>query len=191
LAPGGAFAPLRILMAGAGGALGWCLPAFAAQRAATHRSAAIVAGLPDALELLVICADAGLALGDGIDRIIKQLERTRPELAEELTSTAADLKVLPSQDLALARLAARVDAPIVQSVVTTLSQTMRYGTPFAKAIRVMATEMRNDSLVRLEERANSMPALLTISMVVFTLPTVLLIVCGPAALHLWDVLFPK
>jgi tight adherence protein C len=80
----------------------------------------------------------------------------------------------------------RVDAPIVQSVVTTLVQTLRYGTPFAQAIRNMAAQMRNDALVRLEERANALPALLTIPMILFLLPTIILIVGGPAALKLMD-----
>ena len=105
--------------------------------------------------------------------------------------TAADLKILPSQDQALAGLAARIDAPIVQSVAATLGQTMRYGTPFAKALRVMAAEIRSDSLIRLEERANSLPTFMTVPMILFILPTILLIVCGPAGLHLWDVLHTK
>jgi tight adherence protein C len=175
-----------VLLAGAGGVLGWMLPAYAARRAARRRAAVIVAGLPDALELLVICAEGGLALGDGIDRIVSEMARSQPELAYELSMIAADLKILPDQDEALSRLATRVDAPIVQSVVTTLVQTLRYGTPFAQAIRNMAAQMRNDALVRLEERANALPTLLTIPMILFLLPTILLIVGGPAALKLMD-----
>lgn len=180
------FLPVRTLLSGGAGALGWYLPAITARWAARRRGAVIVAGLPDALELLVICAEGGLALGDGIDRIVKELERSQPELAEELASTAADLKILPSQDQALTRLAARVDVPIVQSVVTTLVQTMRYGTPFAQAIRVMASEIRNDALIRLEKRANSLPTLMTIPMILLILPTILLIIGGPMALKVLD-----
>ena len=177
---------LRMALAGSAGALGWFLPVLAAQWAARRRAAVVVAGLPDALELLVICAEGGLALGDGIDRIGVELRRSPPGLAEELSMTAADLKILPSQDQALARLAARIDAPIVQSVVTTLSQTMRYGTPFAQAMRAVASEIRNDALTRLEERANKLPTLLTIPMILFILPTIFLIVGGPAALRVLD-----
>jgi len=100
--------------------------------------------------------------------------------------TAADLKIMPSQDEALSRLAARIDAPIVQSVVTTLSQTMRYGTPFAQAMRVVAGEIRNEALIRLEERANKLPTLMTIPMILFILPTIFLVVGGPAALKVID-----
>ena len=183
-----AFPFFPILLAGGLGTFGWSLPELLAQGAAKHRAAVIVEGLPDALELLVICAEGGLALGDGIDRIVKELDRSQPELAEELALTAADLKILPDQDEVLSRLAARIDAPIVQSVVTTLVQTMRYGTPFAQAIRVMAAEIRNDALLRLEERANGLPTLLTIPMILFILPTIILIVGGPAALKAMDML---
>ena len=178
--------PFRAALAGSFGLFGWFVPVLAARWATRRRAAVIVAGLPDALELLVICAEGGLALGDGIDRIVSELQRSQPELAEELALTAADLKILPSQDQALERLAARIDAPIVQSVVTTLSQTMRYGTPFAQAMRVAAAEIRNDALVRLEERANKLPALLTVPMILFILPTIFLVVGGPAALRLMD-----
>jgi tight adherence protein C len=174
------------LLAGVMGVLGWYLPVIASRGAARRRATIIVAGLPDALELLVICAEGGLSLGNGIDRVVKQLERTQPALADELALTAADLKILPDQDQALMRLAARVDAPIVQSVVTTLVQTMRYGTPFAQAIRSMAAEIRNDNLLQLEERANALPTIMTIPLVMFILPTIILIVGGPAALKLMD-----
>jgi tight adherence protein C len=176
-----------VVLAGVAGALGWYLPTLAMRWAAQHRSAILVDGLPDALELLVICAEGGLSLGDGITRIVKQLERTRPELAEELALTAADLKILPDQDQALTRLAERIDAPIVQAVVTALVQTMRYGTPFAEAVRTTAAEIRNDSLIHLEERANELPTILTLPMIFFILPTIMLIIAGPAALKMMDV----
>lgn len=184
----GALPLFPLLFAGAGGALGWYMPTVAIRWAAHRRSEVLVDGLPDALELLVICAEGGLSLADGIDRIVRQLGTSQPELAEELALTAADLKILPDQDLALTRLAERIDAPIVQSVVTALVQTMRYGTPFAQAVRTTAAEIRNDSLMRLEERANALPTLMTLPMVLFILPTIILIIGGPAALKIIDML---
>lgn len=175
-------------LAGGAGALGWYIPALAAHFAAKHRAEVVVAGLPDALELLVICAEGGLSLGDGIDRIVKQLERSQPELAAELALTAADLKILPDQDQALTRLADRIDAPMIQSVATALVQTMQYGTPLAQAVRTMAAEIRDDALVHLEERANALPTILTVPMILFILPTIILIIGGPAVLKLMDTL---
>ncbi|MDR3470275.1 MAG: type II secretion system F family protein [Devosia sp.] len=179
---------LRMLLAASAGFLGWFLPAITAAWAVARHRDAVVAGLPDALELLVICAEGGLALADGIDRIVEELRRAQPELAEELARTAADLKILPSQDQALAGLAARIDAPVVRSMVTSLSQTMRYGTPLAQAMRVVAADLRSESLLRMEERVNRLPALLTIPMILFILPTIMLIAGGPAALRIIDLL---
>jgi tight adherence protein C len=158
---------------------------------ANRRTAAVENGLADALELLVVSVEAGLALEDALDRIVVEMKRGQPILAEELAITSADLKILPSRDQALTNLAERVDVPSVRSVVSTLSQTMRYGTPLAQAMRVVAAELRNDMLLKLEERANKMPVLLTIPMIVFIMPSVFLIIGGPAFLHLMDIFFKK
>ncbi len=181
---------LRLLV-GAGFALaGWFVPSLLVRRIVKRRASAVVKGLPDALELLIICVEAGLSFEDGIDRIVVELQRAQPELAEELALTSAELKILPSRDQALANFAERVKAPSVKSVVTTLSQTIRYGTPLAQALRVVAAELRNESLVRLEERANQLPSLMTIPMMIFIMPTIFLIIGGPAVLRLLSYLHP-
>ncbi len=169
------------------GLMGWFAVAWLLQRRATKRLALVEIGLPDALELLVVCVEAGLSLEDSFDRVIAELGQSRPELAEELGLTSADLKILPNRDDAFAKFANRVDLPSVRSLVTTLSQTMRYGTPLAQALRVVALDLRNDSLVRLEERASELPALLTVPMMLFIMPTIFLIVGGPAALRVADI----
>jgi tight adherence protein C len=179
---------LPLLLAAAAGIVGWFAPLIVLRTAAKRRSKAVADGFPDALELLVVCVEAGLALEDGIDRIIGELQRSQPLLAAELALTAADLKILPSRDQALANLADRVDIPVVRSVVTTLSQTMRYGTPLAQAIRAVAAQMRGEALIALQERANRLPALMTVPMMLFIMPTIFLIVGGPAVLRLIDIL---
>lgn len=168
---------------------GWLLPTFIVEHLAGRHVEDVAAGLPDALELLVVCVGAGLALEDGIDRIVVELEKTQPALAEELALTSADLKILPNRDQALANLAARIDVPSVRSVVATLAQTMRYGTPLAQALRVVASEMRNDALIAMEASANRLPTYLTLPMMLFIMPTIFLIVGGPAALRVIDVVF--
>jgi tight adherence protein C len=147
----------------------------------------VVEGLPEALELLVVCVEAGLAFEDSLDRIVGELQLSQPLLAGELQQLSADLKILSSRDEALRNLAERIQAPSVRSVVTTLSQTLRYGTPLAQALRVSAAELRNNALLDLEERANRLPTLLTIPMMLFILPTIFLIVAGPVALRLMDI----
>jgi tight adherence protein C len=179
---------LLLMVAGAFGVVGWYLPRFFLSRMVKGHAKAAAAGLPDALELLVVCVEAGLSLEDGIDRIIGELQHSQPALAEELALTSADLKILPSRDQALANLAARVDIPSVRSVVSTLSQTLRYGTPLAQAMRVVAADMRTEALINLEERANRLPAIMTVPMMLFIMPTIFLIVGGPAILTLLDIM---
>jgi tight adherence protein C len=179
---------LPLLIALVGIILGWIVPSFIVGHLAAKRAVNIAAGLPDALELLVVCVGAGLSLEDSMDRIVEELAHSQPALADELALTAADMKILPSRDLALANLAQRVNVPSVRSVVATLSQTMRYGTPLAQALRVVATEMRNDALIEMEARANRLPTLLTLPMMLFIMPTIFLIVGGPAALRVIDAL---
>jgi len=174
-----------------GFAFGWFFPGYIVKAMANRRQQAVEMGLADALELLVVSVEAGLALEDALDRIVVEMKRGQPILAEELAITSADLKILPSRDQALTNLAERIDVPSVRSVVSTLSQTMRYGTPLAQAMRVVASELRNDMLLKLEEKANKMPVMLTIPMIVFIMPSVFLIIGGPAFLHLMDIFFHK
>ncbi len=171
-----------------GAALGWSIPHLVAERLALYRRRTVARGLPDAIELLVISVESGMSLEDGISRIVDELRRSQPAVADELALTSADLKILPSRDEALRRLAERVNLPSVQSVVTTLTQTLRYGTPIAQALRVVAAELRNDALMRLEEQTNRMPVLLTIPMILFILPSIFLIILGPALLKVLDVI---
>jgi len=178
--------PIHMMATFAAAALGWIAPSMVVARFAKQHSAAAAAGLSEALELLVVCVGAGLSLEDAIDRITGELKWSRPALAQELVQTSADLKILPDRDLALSNLADRIDVPSVRSVVTALSQTLRYGTPLAQALRTTAAELRNDGLLQMEERANRLPTLLTLPMMLFIMPTTFLIIGGPAALRLMD-----
>jgi tight adherence protein C len=171
-----------------GAIVGWLLPPMFIKASASRRAKAVGASMPEALDLLVICVDAGLSLENALTRVVTELAQSRPALADELAMTSADLQILPSREDALMRMADRVDVPSIRSVVTTLAQTLRYGTPLAQALRVIAAEMRDEALIQLEERANQLPALLTVPMMLFIMPTIFLVVGGPAALQLIDIL---
>jgi tight adherence protein C len=177
---------LPVLAAVATAIGGWILPIFFISYLLRQRTKAVAAGLPNALELLVVCVEAGLSLEDGLQRVARELQESQPALAEELALTWAEVNILPDRTQALVNLANRADNPSVRSVVSMLSQSLRFGTPLAQSLRVGATEMRNDQMTLLEERASRLPALMTIPVMLFIMPTIFLIIGGPAALRLID-----
>jgi tight adherence protein C len=183
---GGGLTAQALAVAVAASLGGWLAPAFIMSSRGKRRVRMIARGLPDALELMVVCVEAGLSLDDSLDRVVAELGETHPALADELALLSADLKILPSREQALTNLADRVDLPSIRSIVGTLAQTMRFGTPLAHAMKVVASEMRNDVLISMEERANRLPALMTVPMIVFILPTIMLILGGPAMLRVLD-----
>jgi len=115
-------------------------------------------GLPDALDLMVICAEAGLSLDAALVRVSRELEPTWPDLSEEFGITAAELTFLPERRQALENLNLRTNLAAVRGVVNTLLQTARFGTPLAQSLRVLAAEFREARLTKAEEKAAKLPA---------------------------------
>ncbi|MCU6454758.1 type II secretion system F family protein [Sphingomonas sp. A2-49] len=152
----------------------------------TKRSHAIRKGLPDALDLLVICAEAGLTVDAAFHRVAKELGRAYPELGDEFTLTAIELGFLTERRQAFENLATRVDLDAVKGVVTTMIQTEKYGTPLASALRVLSGEFRNERMMRAEEKAARLPAIMTIPLILFILPTLFIVILGPAACSISD-----
>lgn len=157
------------------------------QRGEKRRDALRLA-LPDGLDLMVICAEAGLSLEPSLKRVSRELGETYPELAEEFSLTAVELGFLPDRRSALDNLAQRVDEPGVRGLVNTLLQTERYGTPLAQALRVLSNEQRIERLMRAEEKAAKLPATMTVPLILFIFPPIFVVLVGPAALSLIDAL---
>ncbi|KAK0341107.1 hypothetical protein LTR94_027785, partial [Friedmanniomyces endolithicus] len=134
------------------------------------RSAEIRKGLPDALDLLVICAEAGLTVDAAFHRVSKELGKAYPELGEECALTAIELLFLTDRRQAFENLATRVHLDAVKGVVTTMIQTEKYGTPLASALRVLSAEFRNERMMRAEEKAARLPAIMTVPLILFILP---------------------
>jgi tight adherence protein C len=150
------------------------------------RSAAIRKGLPDALDLLVICAEAGLTVDAAFNRVAKELGRAYPELGDEFGLTAIELGYLNERRQAFENFAKRVDLDAVRGVVTTMIQTEKYGTPLASALRVLSAEFRNERMMRAEEKAARLPAIMTIPLILFILPVLFIVILGPAACSIND-----
>jgi tight adherence protein C len=150
------------------------------------RSYAVRKGLPDALDLLVICAEAGLTVDAAFGRVAKELGKAYPELGDEFGLTAIELGFLNERRQAFENLAMRVDLEAVRGVVTTMIQTEKYGTPLASALRVLSAEFRNERMMRAEEKAARLPAIMTVPLILFILPTLFIVILGPAACAIKD-----
>lgn len=148
------------------------------------RMKALRLGLSDALDLLVVCAEAGLGLESAIDRVAGELRLSSPEVALEFSTLGQDLRLSADRGAALLRMGDRTGLESFQRLTMTLSQTLRYGTPLGQALRILAIEMRNDRMLRLEERAAKLPTLLMIPLAIFILPCLFIVVAGPAAMRL-------
>jgi tight adherence protein C len=152
----------------------------------TKRSHAIRKGLPDALDLLIICAEAGLTVDAAFNRVARELGKAYPELGDEFALTSIELGFLTDRRSAFENLAMRIDLEAVRGVVTTMIQTEKYGTPLASALRVLSAEFRNERMMRAEEKAARLPAIMTIPLILFILPVLFIVILGPAACSISD-----
>ncbi len=155
------------------------------------RTKAIRKGLPDALDLLVICAEAGLTVDAAFGRVSKELGRAYGELGDEFALTAIELGFLTDRRSAFENLAMRVNLDSVKGVVTTMIQTEKYGTPLASALRVLSAEFRNERMMRAEEKAARLPAIMTVPLILFILPVLFIVILGPAACSISDAFINK
>jgi tight adherence protein C len=144
--------------------------------------------MPDALDLMVICAEAGLSLDAALDRVSREMRPSCAELAEEVGLTGVELGFLPNRSQALQNLSDRVPIHGIVGLVNTLIQTEKYGTPLAQALRVLSAEMRNDRIMAAETKAAKLPATLTVPMILFILPPLFVVLLGPAILKVLELM---
>jgi len=173
----------KLLLTVAGAVAGAYGPTVILGNLIKRRQKSIQKALPDALDLLVICAEAGLSLDGALTRVAREIAPASPELADEFGLTAIELGFLPNRTEALRNLQRRVDMASVRGVVNTLAQTERYGTPLASSLRVLTAEFRDQRMMKAEEKAGRLPATLTVPMILFILPTLFVILVGPAAIQ--------
>lgn len=170
----------------AAGLLGSKLPDLVVRNARTKRLDAIRKGLPDTLDMLVICAEAGLASDAALKRVVAETTQKSSVLGEELHQTALELAFMPERRQALENLAERAPVPSVSAFVNTMIQAERYGTPLARAFKVLSQEQRTERMLRAEEKAGRLPATMTVPMMLFILPALFVVLIGPAVLGIMD-----
>jgi tight adherence protein C len=175
---------MATLLPAASGVIGLLAPDWLIGHQRKRYLARIEQGLPDALDMLVICAQAGLGLGPAIIRVAGELQLSYREIAAEFEKTANELQVMSDSRMAILNLGTRTGLDSLKRLSTTLAQTMQYGTPLSDALRVLSAEMRQEMLTRFEARAARLPVLLTMPTIVFIMPCVFLVAGGPAMIQL-------
>jgi tight adherence protein C len=154
------------------------------QNAISKRMDSIMKAFPDALDLMLICVEAGMSIEAAFNKVASEIGSRSVELAEEFALTTAELSYLPDRRNAYENLGKRCAHSGVRAVCTSLIQAERYGTPLGTALRVMALENREMRMMEAEKKAASLPAKLTVPMIVFFLPALFIIILGPASIKI-------
>lgn len=177
---------MKVALVIVSGLAGSYLPKLYIKNQTDKRREQLFKALPDGIDLMVICAEAGLSLDASLQRVSKELARSWPELADEFALTSVEIGFLPDRRQALDNLAQRTNMPGIKAMVNTLVQTERYGTPLADSMRVLANELRHERMMRAEEKAARLPATLTVPMILFILPPLFVVLIGPAIISVSD-----
>jgi tight adherence protein C len=174
---------LKVMMALGGGFLGFYLPNMFLQNLIQRRQRSIITAFPDALDMLLICVQAGMSIEAAFGKVSKEIGIQSLELAEELSLTTAELSYLQERRQAYENLGLRTGIPGIRAVATALIQAERYGTPVSQALRVMAKENREMRMADAEKKAAALPPKLTVPMIIFFLPVLFVVILGPAAIQ--------
>ncbi|MES2846930.1 MAG: type II secretion system F family protein [Pseudomonadota bacterium] len=162
------------------GAAGYYLPQYWVQRRLQVRQGQIIDGFADALDMMLVCVEAGQSLDQSILRVAKETRAGYPALADEFDMVAHEVKAGKERVAVLKDMAERVGLQDVSSFVTTLVQSATFGTSIAEALRVYSAEMRDKRVMRAEEKANTLPTKLTLGTMMFTVPPLMIILIGPS-----------
>lgn len=177
-------AVMHVVVTAAAALIGYYLPLVIVKNLAVRRQISIRGAWSDALDLMLICVESGMAIEPALQRVSREIGTASVPLAEELTLTVAELSYLQDRRKALENLAKRTGLPTVKSVVTSLIQSERYGTPLGTALRVLAQENRDARMSEAERKAAALPPRLTVPMILFFLPVIFVVILGPSIIML-------
>ena len=171
-------------------ACGYYAPLIWLKRVIAHRQDALQRAIPDALDLMVVCVEAGLGLDQAIARVGQEVSHAHPALGDELNILSQELRTGVQRQVALRNLAHRTDLEEVRNLVALLVQTDRFGTSIGQALRVHADSMRTTRRLKAEELAAKLPVKLLFPLVCFIFPSMFIVTIGPACIRMVRVLFP-
>jgi tight adherence protein C len=172
-------------------AFGFFLPRFVLKRTIRDRQRRITLGLPDALDLTVICVEAGLALDQAMLRVGEDLHHAHADLSDEFHLVNLEMRAGKPRAEALRNLAERTGVDDVRSLVATLIQTDRFGTSIAQALRIHSDSLRTERRQRAEEQAAKTTTKMVVPLVLFVLPSIIFVTIGPAMIQLIRTLMPN
>ncbi len=175
---------MKLLAAIVAALFGYYLPDIFISNKISRRQGSIMRAFPDSLDLLLICVESGMSIEAAFNRVSSEVGSQSVELAEELGLTTAELSYLPDRRVAFENLAARCGHSGVKAVAAALIQSEKYGTPMGQALRVTAQENREMRMQEAERKAASLPAKLTVPMILFFLPCLFVVILGPAAIKI-------
>ena len=185
-----AYPILRVALLGAAFMLGWRLPDMVLSRLASRRRLSLEYGMPDAIDLLVVCAESGLSLNQAIEEVSRSLRPSHPVVAGEFAVTADEMRVQPDVEVVMDNMVQRTGIDSLRGLMATLKQSLRFGTPLAESLRLLAAEMRAMRQARMEERAARLPVLLAIPLAMFILPTLFIVILTPVGLRVLEAIGP-
>ncbi len=171
-------------------AAGYYLPSAILTRRAFTRKRDVFEGLPDAVDLMMVCLEAGLGLDAAISRVAQEIRLKSPELADELYLVGLELRAGSSRERALRNMALRTGVEEMDELVTMLIQCDRFGASIADSLRVQADTLRTKRRQRAEEEAAKTPVKLLFPLIFFIFPALLLVLMGPAIIGIYRVLVP-
>ena len=173
-----------ILMIGVGG-FGFFIPRFMLKRMIKDRQRRITVGLPDALDLTVICVEVGLALDQALSRVGDDLKHSHPDLSDEFHLVNLEMRAGKPRAEALRNFSERTGVDDVRSLVTTLIQTDRFGTSVATALRMHSESLRTERRQRAEEQSAKTTIKMVVPLAIFILPSIIFVTLGPAIIELF------
>ncbi|MEM9349118.1 MAG: type II secretion system F family protein [Pseudomonadota bacterium] len=162
------------------GIVGYMVPKYWVTKRLQKRQEEIENGFPDALDMMLVCVEAGQSLDQSIIRVSQEIVAAFPALAEEFAIVAHEMKAGKDKTAVLKDMSERAGVSDVGSFVTVLVQSQQFGTSIAEALRVYASEMRDKRVMRAEEKANKLPTKMTLATMMLTVPPLLIILIGPS-----------
>ena len=166
------------------GTVGYMMPKYWVTKRQQTRQEEITNGFPDALDMMLVCVEAGQSLDQAIIRVSKEIRAGYPALADEFEMIAQEMKAGKDKVQVLRDMSERAGVPDVSSFVTVLIQSASFGTSVADALRVFSAEMRDKRVMRAEEKANKLPTKMTLATMMLTVPPLLIILIGPSVYNI-------